>query len=57
LAELGPQSLAVVQTILHRAGVDISPASTLVRPGLDPVTLSIDERPPLVEVAGYRRSA
>jgi glucosyl-3-phosphoglycerate synthase len=57
LAELGPQSLAVIQTILHRAGVDTSPASTLVRPGLDPVTVSIDERPPLVEVAGYRRSA
>jgi glucosyl-3-phosphoglycerate synthase len=59
LDELGPQALAVLQTALGRAGTGYGDtAATLVRPDLDPVEVSIAERPPLLEVAGYeRRSA
>ena len=55
LDELGPQALAVLQTALARAG-DVAPqAATLVRPDLDPVEVTVRERPALVEVSGYRR--
>jgi glucosyl-3-phosphoglycerate synthase len=54
LAELGPQALAVLQTALARGGRPRPPA-TLVRPGLEPLTVAVGERPPLVEVSGYRR--
>lgn len=54
LDELGPQALAVLQTALDRAGHDGRPA-TLIRPDLDPVLVSADERPPLVDVPSYRR--
>ncbi|MDQ2648625.1 MAG: glucosyl-3-phosphoglycerate synthase [Actinomycetota bacterium] len=59
LDELGPQALAVLQTALGRAGTGYGDtAATLIRPDLDPVEVSIAERPPLLEVAGYeRRSA
>jgi len=54
LDELGPQALAVLQTALRRAGMVGGPA-TLVRPDLEPVEVATGERPPLVEVAAYRR--
>ena len=61
LAELAPQAMAVIQTVLVRAGVETAAdgrwSPLLVRPGMLPVPVSVDERPPLVEVAAYRRSA
>lgn len=55
LDELGPQALAVLQTALRRAGSGHGGPATLVRPDLDPVEVGTDERPPLVDVPGYRR--
>ncbi|MFL6203929.1 MAG: glucosyl-3-phosphoglycerate synthase [Acidimicrobiales bacterium] len=55
LEELGPQALAVLQTALGRAGDRPGRTATLVRPDQDPVEVRADERPPLVEVSGYRR--
>ena len=55
LDELGPQALAVLQTALGRAGTSCNAPATLVRPDLEPVEVSTDERPPLVEVPAYRR--
>jgi len=55
LDELGPQALAVLQTALDRAGRPLTRPATLVRPDLEPVEVGIGERPPLVEVSGYRR--
>jgi glucosyl-3-phosphoglycerate synthase len=57
LADLGPQALAVIQVILDRAGVTVPGATTLLRPGHEPATVAIDERPPLVGIAGYPRTA
>lgn len=50
LAELGPQAVAVSQAILDRAGVRPPAAALLARPGLPPLELRFDERPPLVEL-------
>jgi glucosyl-3-phosphoglycerate synthase len=50
LAELGPQALAVSQAILDRAGVRPPGPAVLRRPGLDPVTLTVHERPPLASL-------
>ena len=56
LDELGPQALAVLQTALGRAGARPgTAAATLVRPDREPVEVRADERPALVDVAGYRR--
>jgi glucosyl-3-phosphoglycerate synthase len=55
LDQLGPQALAVLQTALRRAVPGHGDAATLVRPDLDPAEVGVGERPPLVEVAGYRR--
>ncbi|MEX2293029.1 MAG: glucosyl-3-phosphoglycerate synthase [Acidimicrobiales bacterium] len=55
LDELSPQALAVLQTALGRAGQDFDAPATLVRPDLEPIEVSIGERPPLVEVPAYRR--
>jgi glucosyl-3-phosphoglycerate synthase len=58
LDELSPQATAVLQTALHRAAPGlIGPSAVLVRPGLDPIEIDVTERPPLVEVPGYRRSS
>lgn len=54
LDELSPMALAVLRTVLHRAGVDVSEHPTLVRPGELPVVLLDDERPPLAQTEGYR---
>lgn len=50
LDELGPQALAVSQAILDRAGVRPPGPSTLRRPGRDPLTLALHERPPLASL-------
>jgi len=55
LEELGPQALAVLQTALRRAGHAAPGAATLVRPDLDPVEVATGERPPLIDLSGYRR--
>ena len=55
LEELGPQALAVLQTALRRAGTRLGTEATLVRPDVEPTTVRVAERPPLVEVTGYRR--
>jgi len=57
LDELGPQALAVLQTALGRSGRPVPHAATLVRPDLDPIEVALGERPPLVEVSGYRRQS
>lgn len=57
LDELGPQALAVLQAALARAedGPAVEAVATLIRPDLDPVAVSAAARPPLCDVAGYRR--
>ena len=57
LDQLGPQALAVIQAVLDRAGVSSSDAATLVRPGMAPVTVTVAERCPLIDVQSYRASA
>jgi glucosyl-3-phosphoglycerate synthase len=61
LIELGPQALAIVQVALSRAGLspeDLAPwESRLVRPGQEPLTVSLSQRPPLATVAAARKSA
>ena len=47
LDALGPQALAVTQAILDRAGVRPPGPAVLRRPGLEPLTLTLHERPPL----------
>ncbi len=58
LDQLGPQALAVLRTALDRAGVDMAPegVAALVRPDREPVVVDGSERPPIVEVAAYRRT-
>ncbi len=54
LRDLGPQAMAITQTILRRADRQLVPAvAELIRPGTDTVTVDVSERPPLVEVADY----
>jgi glucosyl-3-phosphoglycerate synthase len=55
LEELGPQALAVLQTALARSGRATGRSGTLVRPDSEPLEVGIGERPPLLEVSGYRR--
>ncbi len=50
LDQLGPQALAVSQTILERAGCRPPGPATLQRPGHPPVTLDLHERPPLASL-------
>ena len=56
LDELAPMALAVLRTVLQRAGVDVAEHPTLIRPGEPPVVLDDGERPPLATVEGYRTS-
>ncbi len=54
LAELGPQAMAIAQTIMRHVDWKLAPAaSELVRPGLEPVSVDVSERPPIVEVTSY----
>jgi len=56
LDELSPQALAILQTALRRAAPDlVDGPAVLARPGVDPVTVDVAERPPLTEVPEYRR--
>ncbi|MHB8669703.1 MAG: glucosyl-3-phosphoglycerate synthase [Acidimicrobiales bacterium] len=59
LEELGPQAMAILQTALDRAGVLWRPewSHVLVRPGLEPAPVPCRERPPMIEVPAYRRTA
>jgi glucosyl-3-phosphoglycerate synthase len=57
LDELGPQALAVMQTILKRAGVVTTDATALRRPDQEAVVVTVEERPPLIEIEGYRATA
>ncbi|HMC38874.1 MAG TPA: glucosyl-3-phosphoglycerate synthase [Acidimicrobiales bacterium] len=60
LSELGPQSLAILQLALERAGVaedDVPWSTTLLRPQTDPVEVQHTELPPLVEVPAHRKTA
>jgi glucosyl-3-phosphoglycerate synthase len=59
LAELGPQALAIMQLTLSRAGLTGPDGSApwqslLLRPGQEPVPVTLTERPPLVQVPAYR---
>ena len=56
LRDLGPQALEVMQTALRRAGTGLADqAAVLARPGEPPLEVHGTERPPLLEVPGYRR--
>ena len=57
LDELSPQSMAIMQTLLARSGVTLPHglARPLVRPGSEPVLVATTDRPPLIELAAYRR--
>jgi glucosyl-3-phosphoglycerate synthase len=61
LTELGPQALAIVQVALSRAGMAPDPLvaweSRLVRPGQEPLTVVLTQRPPLAAVNAARKSA
>lgn len=64
LSDLGPQALAIVQVALGRAGLAPEAAdspvpwqSRLIRPGHDPVAVSLTERPPLANIAAKRKTA
>lgn len=54
LDQLGPQAMAVMQTVMRRVDRDLVPAvAELLRPGRDPVEVDVAERPPMIEVAEY----
>lgn len=56
LSELGPQAMAVMQTILRRVDPDLVPvAADLVRPGRPDLPVAVSERPPLAELRGLER--
>lgn len=60
LAELGAQSLAIMQVALERSGVadeDFAWTATLCRPGTAPVDVSFVDLPPLVDVPAHRLTA
>jgi glucosyl-3-phosphoglycerate synthase len=63
LSDLGAQSLSILQAVLQRAGRspsdvgDFPWTSRLIRPGAEPVSVSFVERPPLIQVPGYRKTA
>ncbi len=58
LDELSPQAMSILQTALRRADPElIDTSARLARPGLDPVTIDVTERPALAGIAEYRRSA
>jgi glucosyl-3-phosphoglycerate synthase len=56
LDELSPQAMSVLQTALRRADAElIERSAVLARPGREPVTIDVTERPPLASVPEYRR--
>ncbi len=59
LGELSAQALAILQLALSRAGL-AEPgrwAAALLRPGAEPVPVTLVERPPLADVPAHRKSA
>lgn len=58
LHELSSQATEVMQVALHRADRTlVNTAITLRRPGLGDTEITMQERPPLIEVTGYFRQA
>ena len=58
LHELSSQATEIMQTALHRADRTlVNTAITLRRPGFDDAEITMQERPPLIEVTGYFRQA
>ena len=61
LDELGPQAMAIIQTVLARCDPDLVPEATpLLLAGGGEIPIDVSERPPMVEVAEYlerRRAA
>ena len=56
LGELSPQALAILQTVLQRAGVDSPSAAAgwsaeLRIPDAEPLTVTLSERPPLADLS------
>lgn len=55
LADLGPQAMSIMQTMLCRVDPDLAPPVVeLRRPGQPEVTVDVSERPPMIEVDSYR---
>ncbi|MEM8707045.1 MAG: glucosyl-3-phosphoglycerate synthase [Actinomycetota bacterium] len=55
LSALSPQAMEVLHAAMRRAGVDAATLGrVLARPGTAPVEVRVDERPPLIDVPGYR---
>ncbi|MEO0493604.1 MAG: glucosyl-3-phosphoglycerate synthase [Actinomycetota bacterium] len=55
LSALSPQAMEVLYAALVRAGADKATLGrVLIRPDAAPVEVRVDERPPLIEVPGYR---
>lgn len=60
LLDLGPQAMAILQTVLSRVDGGLAPASAeLLRPEHRAEPVDVSERPPMAEVAAYleRRAA
>ncbi len=58
LDELSAQAMAVLQAALHRAAPElVGTIEVLARPGHEPLLVDVSERPPLVQVPEYRRTA
>lgn len=56
LDQLGPQSMAILQTVLSRVDPALAPAAAhLMRPDGTEVSVDVSERPPMVQVSEYRR--
>ena len=55
LDELGPQAAAILHAALRRAAPDlVSIPQALMRPGVEPVEIDIDEHPPMATVAEHQ---
>ncbi|HEX9683820.1 MAG TPA: glucosyl-3-phosphoglycerate synthase [Acidimicrobiales bacterium] len=50
LSDLGPQAMAIIEMVLGRAGIDQPGAATLIRPDQPPVTVEVDDLPPLADL-------
>lgn len=59
LDELSVQAMEILHAALHRAGIPWKDdwSHVLVRPHAEPVEALVGERPPLVEVEGYRQDS
>ena len=58
LSELSPQAMAVSETILRKARPDlVHPSATLRLPDGNEIAVDVRERPPLIELAAYARTA